>query len=479
MGDKYSKEEKKDIEYLKKIIDKALHDDNKYEIYQKTLKIIINLFDTKKKNIEKYTIDYIKYLIKNPVIKNKTKFRSLIFLKDLMKKKNEILIKYTSVKILDRLFLIINSKLKEKCLLEFNRESNLEYSTRFYFLLLECFENWGKIFGYKEKKFKKYYEILLNRHVLPTAEVYYNFPHNQIAYENEKMKNLNFLKKKIYNFIRMRESIGKFIFKEYEKESFFFDLKKSYNSYRDFFISMKSKKINNIIKQNKANKKNNNFLSQLKLEKQFFVEFEKIFFNFEKEKKLNLFFKDLKKINKNILKKDTDIKKILEKIEKEQVIKEEKDNVKEEEIKEKKIKEEKTDNFSYKKEEKKNLKNKNMEENDYFYEMKEKEKNKNDEEKENDFFFKMTEKNENENYQIEAVEKKIDFEFTLKKKDLEILKKNDEKDNYDFQINEKKKKKNNTNNKNSSVKKKSKFFFKESKKIITSNEFEIEKKKKL
>lgn len=541
MGDKYSKEEKKEVDFLKNLIDKALNDDNKYEEYEKTLKIIIDLFNTKKKNIEKYTIDYIKFLIKNPNIKNKMKFRGLLFLKDLMKKNFDNLLKYTSIKILDRLFIITNSKSKEKCLLEYNKESNLEYSTRFYFLLLECFDNWGKKFAKKEKKFKKYYDILLKRHLLPATEVYYNFPHNQIIYERNKTKNLNFLKEQIFKFIRMREDVQTFILKEFEKENFFIELKKNYQSYRDFFISMKSKKINNIIKQNNG-KKSKVILGNLKLEKQLFVEFEKIFSNYEKENKLDLFFKDFKNINKNILNKDIDIEKILKKIgkeKKEEIIKEKKIDLKEETIKEeknevkkeneffykiedkelinidekekdfifkiednkkdkdfvfkygekeKKISDEKTENeiyFEIDKIKEKNSAKKN--ENEFYFEMDNLKNENSDGKNENEFYFKMTEKDKNINYKKEKIEKKIDFEFTLKKKDLNFTPKLKGKENkFEFEMelekdqmykSGKKNKKNNSSYKNSSVKKKSKFYFKDSKKINTSNEFEIHKNK--
>lgn len=100
-----------------------------------------------KRNVERYLVDYVKMVIKSKKGKGREKFLSLNLLKDLIKKKHQNLISYNAKKLLDRLYDLANSSLKERVLTTYVKGVNMEYSKKFYHLLLECFEKWKPFCG--------------------------------------------------------------------------------------------------------------------------------------------------------------------------------------------------------------------------------------------------------------------------------------------------------------------------------------------
>lgn len=109
---------------------------------------------------EVYIISYLKNIIKNSQMSNQSKFRSLLLLKDLMSHNCEKLQSYVVQKILHRLFLLATHKLREKCLMLYNPVSNLEYSCKFYELILFCLKQWHESYGTNYPLFTSYYESL-------------------------------------------------------------------------------------------------------------------------------------------------------------------------------------------------------------------------------------------------------------------------------------------------------------------------------
>ena len=88
------------------------------------------------------------------------KFRALLLLKDLIKGNYKNLIAYNDKKLLDRLYLLATSKYKEKCLISFNKRADMNYSKKFYHLLLECFNNWGRLFKDSNPRYFDFYNKL-------------------------------------------------------------------------------------------------------------------------------------------------------------------------------------------------------------------------------------------------------------------------------------------------------------------------------
>ena len=107
-----------------------------------------------------------------------------------MKLKKKEVVDYNSKKLLSRLFILANSKLNEKCLMTFDKNVDLEYSKKFYYLLLECFENWGKNYG-MVPKYKDFQTKLFKIKKLPIPEKFYNYPNEYDNFQNEILEDLN------------------------------------------------------------------------------------------------------------------------------------------------------------------------------------------------------------------------------------------------------------------------------------------------
>lgn len=122
-----------------------------------------------------YIVDYVKHLIKDKKTQGHIKFRALLMLKDLMRKKHGSLVRYNEKKLLQRLFLLAKSAKREKVLQLYDPNVNLAISKDFYHLLLECMDSWGNQFDifrpYKEKRDK-----LVEIKLLPEDERFMGMP---------------------------------------------------------------------------------------------------------------------------------------------------------------------------------------------------------------------------------------------------------------------------------------------------------------
>ena len=86
-------------------------------------------------------IDYTKYIIKSLLCSAQLKFNSLLLFKELLKENNSKYCFYAKKKILKRLFLIIKGQEPENCLNKHGSDDSSIWSTYFYHLTLEIFEN--------------------------------------------------------------------------------------------------------------------------------------------------------------------------------------------------------------------------------------------------------------------------------------------------------------------------------------------------
>lgn len=188
MGGGYSKEEKLAAEKYVIKIQKAVGDNELLEKYKKISKELSQ--DLSKKNGPRFCVDYIKGYIKSPKPSGRNKFLALLLLKDLMKTKKKSIVNYNNKKFLSRLFILANSNLKEKVLQTFNPKVNLEDSKKFYHLLLECFQNWGKTPS-KILKYNDFYLKLIKKKRIPIPERYYNYPSDNDAFEGRVLEDLN------------------------------------------------------------------------------------------------------------------------------------------------------------------------------------------------------------------------------------------------------------------------------------------------
>lgn len=122
-----------------------------------------------------FLVDYIKLIIKKEKVQAEVKFRALLLLKDLLRKKHKELIKYNEKKLLQRLFLLSKGKEKDKVLLQYDIKADVRVSKDFYQLLLECMDNWGKDFPtYKSYVNKR--KRLVELQILCREEKFFKIP---------------------------------------------------------------------------------------------------------------------------------------------------------------------------------------------------------------------------------------------------------------------------------------------------------------
>ncbi len=131
-----------------------------------------------------------------------------------MKLNQNNFVDYLNKKLLSRLFILANSKLQGDCLLAFDRNADKGFSKKFYHLLLECFENWGKNYAriakYKESRMK-----LLAEKKIPVVEKFYNYPpeidENNHINEEVNVEDADYLelKKQYEELKKLREEVTK------------------------------------------------------------------------------------------------------------------------------------------------------------------------------------------------------------------------------------------------------------------------------
>lgn len=120
-----------------------------------------------------YIVDIVKHAIKDPITANQAKFNALYLLKELMKSRNRKLVNYVEKKLEPRLEALAMSDREDRCLLEFNRNSDPVWSANFHYLNRECFQNWGELFRSTNPTFLKTAERLKTMKRLPVGNKFY------------------------------------------------------------------------------------------------------------------------------------------------------------------------------------------------------------------------------------------------------------------------------------------------------------------
>ena len=128
------------------------------------------------RNLEKYIVDYFKFIIKSDTVSSQHKFNTLLLLKDLMKCNAKKLVDYTEKKFLNRLYLLSSSESARNCLQDINPFSDSQWSAHFYQLNLEALGMWAENHKDSNPEYFKVADKLRTIGRLPIPEKYYNFP---------------------------------------------------------------------------------------------------------------------------------------------------------------------------------------------------------------------------------------------------------------------------------------------------------------
>lgn len=128
------------------------------------------------RSVEKYVVDYVKYLLKAKQTQAEVKFRALLILKDLMNNKHKILVDYSEKKILRRLYEFGRSEFGANVLMQTNPAADPKTSADFYQLVLECLDTWGTKYGNTNPLFQERRYRLIAENKLPIKTVFVNHP---------------------------------------------------------------------------------------------------------------------------------------------------------------------------------------------------------------------------------------------------------------------------------------------------------------
>ena len=158
------------------LIDRAVGDLDAYNEFRQVRDNLSRQLELSKSYIERYTVDYTKYLIKHPTVTAQRKFNALLLVKDLLKTRARPLVEYVDKKILRRLFLIASTVPAEACLRQFSREADPMWSAHFHYLARETLGMWAELFGEKDLGYKHFALALRKAQLLPLEERYWNFP---------------------------------------------------------------------------------------------------------------------------------------------------------------------------------------------------------------------------------------------------------------------------------------------------------------
>jgi hypothetical protein len=110
---------------------------------------------------------------------------ALVLLKEIAKSKDMSLINYMDYKLLKRLYRLAVAKEGQNCLAVYNSQVDLAASSRFHYLLRECFTNWGSQFKSVNLNYISYTKKLMKRNLVPVQESkYWNFPDGVALPEN-------------------------------------------------------------------------------------------------------------------------------------------------------------------------------------------------------------------------------------------------------------------------------------------------------
>lgn len=172
----YSKADRVEFAQFRKIIDQATSERERWVAYKDVRRTLNNNLGDRRRNVERYIVDYVKSTIKSPIMPAEKKFRSLLLLKDLMDNRHKQLVDYTDKKLMKRLFVLAKSPLKENVLTMYDKSADLKYSKNFYTLLLECLDNWGLKYGATNPSYLTKRKSLVTMRLLPIAPNFYNVP---------------------------------------------------------------------------------------------------------------------------------------------------------------------------------------------------------------------------------------------------------------------------------------------------------------
>ena len=180
---------------LKEFIYTNLYKDPQKQTGEMSRKIVDNI---KKRNYDfvKEIMRVIKFLIKDDV-DAEIKFYGLQMLKEIMKNDEKEVVEYFIKKLMSRLFLIAQSDMKTKnpgrgqrCLFKYHKNTdarNLDFSNRFFTLLLECWKRWDEMYSENYPKIKKQCDQL--RTIFPINEVYYSEVNGSVVAETQETGN--------------------------------------------------------------------------------------------------------------------------------------------------------------------------------------------------------------------------------------------------------------------------------------------------
>lgn len=129
----------------------------------------------------KEVIRVLKFMIKDKT-SARPKFYALVLIKELMELKKPEIVEYFIKKLMNRFFQLAqfeskNSDIKrgERCLKKYyvkETRENLEFSLKFFMLLLECWNRWDKMYSAKYKKIKE--KCVKLKPLFPTNEILYD-----------------------------------------------------------------------------------------------------------------------------------------------------------------------------------------------------------------------------------------------------------------------------------------------------------------
>ena len=184
MGSEFSATEKKEYEIHGRKIDTAIKDNDQYMVFKSVRDSLKADLLANRRNIERYTVSYIKKVIKTQGLPEKSKFNALLLLKELLKIRHPALTNYNYKKFGSRLYALAASKDGPKCLRKYNQKADLNWSAEFHYLLLESWGHWGTELSGLNQHYLKSMNKLKKLKKLPVPNKYWESPHDLIE-DNE------------------------------------------------------------------------------------------------------------------------------------------------------------------------------------------------------------------------------------------------------------------------------------------------------
>ena len=176
MGGRISKFEKKRFEEIRQQVDKAVIDKNDSPEFKSIVRKFEEALASPEPKIERYLVDYIKYLLKYKPLNARLKFNSILLLKELLKSGNLRFADYVTVKLLKRLYKIAKIESSSECLIGFAKEPDPSWSGHLQHLILETLGRMAELGQNKNSSFYQVAKRLKEQGRLPVVEKYWDFP---------------------------------------------------------------------------------------------------------------------------------------------------------------------------------------------------------------------------------------------------------------------------------------------------------------